>query len=112
MEYEGTRYNGWQRQLSTPNTIQGIIEEAIKAVTGEQVEINGSGRTDAGTHALAQVANFKLSNKYDNIMDRLNQELPSDIRILSCCQVDDTFHAKGLMLLERLIITKLIRAKR
>ncbi|MEI3164217.1 MAG: tRNA pseudouridine(38-40) synthase TruA [Lachnospirales bacterium] len=94
LEYEGTRYNGWQRQVSTPNTIQGIIEDAIKTVTGENVEINGSGRTDAGTHALGQVANFKLSNKYDNLMDKINDELPSDIRILSCCEVDDRFHAR------------------
>lgn len=94
IEYEGTRYNGWQRQVSTPNTIQGVIEEAIKSVTGETVEINGSGRTDAGTHALGQVANFKLNKKYDNIMDKLNEELPTDIRILSCERVDDRFHAR------------------
>lgn len=94
LEYEGTRYNGWQRQVATPNTIQGVIEEAIKNVTGEKVEINGSGRTDAGTHALGQVANFKLSKEYENIMDELNDELPSDIRILSCERVDDRFHAR------------------
>lgn len=94
LEYEGTRYNGWQRQTSTPNTIQGIIEDAIYKATGESVEINGSGRTDAGTHALGQVANFKLKNNIDNIMDRLNDELPSDIRILSCNEVDDRFHAR------------------
>ena len=94
IEYEGTRYNGWQRQASTPNTIQGIIENAIKSVTGETVEINGSGRTDAGTHALGQVANFKLKNECSDIMDRLNDELPSDIRILSCEEVNDRFHAR------------------
>lgn len=94
IEYEGTRYNGWQRQVSTPNTIQGVIEEAIKAVTGEVVEINGSGRTDAGTHALGQVANFKLKNECADIMDKLNDELPSDIRILSCERVNDRFHAR------------------
>lgn len=94
LEYEGTRYNGWQRQVATPNTIQGVIEKAIKNVTGEKVEINGSGRTDAGTHALGQVANFKLSKEYENIMDELNDELPSDIRILSCERVDDRFHAR------------------
>lgn len=94
IEYEGTRYNGWQRQVSTQNTIQGVIEEAIKRVTGEKVEINGSGRTDAGAHALGQVANFKLSMEYGNIMDRINEELPADIRILSCEKVDDRFHAR------------------
>lgn len=94
LEYEGTRYNGWQRQVSTPNTIQGIIEDAVKSVTGENAEVNGSGRTDGGTHALGQVANFKLSGKYDDIMDRLNEELPSDIRILSCEEADERFHAR------------------
>lgn len=94
LEYEGTRYNGWQRQVSTPNTIQGIIEEAIKTVTGEEVEINGSGRTDAGAHALGQVANFKLKREYDRLMDRLNETLPADIRILSCDEVDERFHAR------------------
>ncbi len=94
LEYEGTRYNGWQRQVSTPNTIQGIIEEAIKNVTGEEIEINGSGRTDAGAHALGQVANFKLNGEYDELMDRLNEALPADIRILSCEAADERFHAR------------------
>lgn len=94
IEYEGTRYNGWQKQQSTPNTIQGIIEEALTLITGENVEINGSGRTDAGTHALGQVANFKISSAVDSLMDKLNDELPSDIRILSCDAVDERFHAR------------------
>lgn len=94
IEYEGTRYNGWQRQISTPNTIQGVIEEAIYTVTGENIEINGSGRTDAGTHALGQTANFKLANEYKDLMGRLNDELPSDIRIVSIKNVDDRFHAR------------------
>lgn len=94
LEYEGTRYNGWQRQVSTPNTIQGIIEKAIKDVTGEDAEINGSGRTDAGAHALGQVANFKLKGEYNDLMDKLNEALPADIRILSFEAADERFHAR------------------
>ena len=65
MEYEGTHYKGWQRQLSTQNTIQGVLENAIFEATGETVEVNGSGRTDAGVHALGQTANFRLKNNYE-----------------------------------------------
>lgn len=94
IEYEGTRYNGWQRQTSTPNTIQGIIEAAVKRVTNEDVEVNGSGRTDAGVHALGQIANFKTENEYEELSDSLNEVLPPDIKILSCERVNDRFHAR------------------
>lgn len=94
IQYEGTRYAGWQRQKSTPDTIQGIIENAIYNVTGENIDVIGSGRTDAGTHALGQVANFKLSHEYENIMDSLNEALPSDIKIIQCSIVKDRFHAR------------------
>lgn len=94
LEYEGTRYKGWQRQISTPNTIQGILESAIERATGEAVEVNGSGRTDAGVHAISQTANFRLKKHYDNLMDIINSELPSDIRILSCKPASDRFHAR------------------
>ncbi len=94
IEYEGTRYNGWQRQKNAPDTIQGIIESAIYSVTGERTDVNGSGRTDAGVHALGQTANFKLSRECDFIMDRLNEALPADIRITDCKAVDDRFHAR------------------
>lgn len=94
IEYEGTRYNGWQRQTSTPNTIQGIIEAAVKRVTNEDVEVNGSGRTDAGVHALGQIANFKTQGEYEDLSDSLNEVLPPDIKILSCERVNDRFHAR------------------
>lgn len=94
IEYEGTRYNGWQRQTSTPNTIQGIIEAAVKKVTNEDVEVNGSGRTDAGVHALGQIANFKTQGEYEELSDSLNEVLPPDIKILSCERVNDRFHAR------------------
>ncbi len=94
IQYEGTRYAGWQRQKSTPDTIQGIIENAVYEAFGERVEINGSGRTDAGAHAVGQTANFKLSQEYDDIMNRLNEILPSDIKITQCHAVNERFHAR------------------
>lgn len=94
IEYEGTHYKGWQRQISTENTIQGVIEKAIELAVGEKVEINGSGRTDAGTHALGQVASFRLENEYENLMDKINEKLPADIRIVSLNKASDRFHAR------------------
>ena len=58
LRYEGTRYQGWQRQESTDNTIQGKLEMLLSKMTGQKIEIQGAGRTDAGVHALGQVANF------------------------------------------------------
>ena len=57
IQYDGTRYGGWQRQKTTENTIQGKIEEVLSRMTGNPVQIQGAGRTDAGVHALGQVAN-------------------------------------------------------
>ena len=59
IQYDGTRYSGWQKQGNTDNTIQGKLEAVLKKMTGENIEVHGSGRTDAGVHALGQVANFK-----------------------------------------------------
>ena len=94
IEYEGTRYNGWQRQKNAADTIQNIIENAVYEITGERAEVNGSGRTDAGVHALGQTANFKLTRECADIMDKLNNILPADIRIIHCQAVDDRFHAR------------------
>ncbi|MBP5449389.1 MAG: hypothetical protein J6Y01_04650, partial [Spirochaetales bacterium] len=60
--YDGTRYNGWQRQGNTSNTIAEKFETLLSKLFGEAVEINSSGRTDAGVHAKGQVCNFKVSN--------------------------------------------------
>ena len=57
---EGTRYDGWQKQGNTENTIQGKLEHVLERMTGQPVEVQGSGRTDAGVHAMGQVANFRL----------------------------------------------------
>ena len=95
--YDGTRYRGWQRQTGgTDNTIQGKIETALSRILGEPIEISGSGRTDAGVHAAAQVANFHcISNmSADQILSELRRYLPEDIGIYSCRDVSERFHAR------------------
>ena len=62
--YDGTRYSGWQVQKCTPDTIQGKIEHVLGTLAGHPIEINGSGRTDAGVHALGQVANFHIEEHF------------------------------------------------
>ncbi len=96
IQYDGTRYNGWQRQGNTKNTIQERFENILQKMCGVPVEIFSSGRTDAGVHALGQVANFKCSVNMTSeaIMDYLNQYLPEDIAVTSICEVGDRFHAR------------------
>lgn len=96
LQYDGTRYNGWQRQGNTDNTIQGKLNEIISRYLDEEVDIAGSGRTDAGVHALAQVANFKTSKCFDKdkFMAEVNGFLPQDIRITTVEAVDERFHAR------------------
>lgn len=112
LQYDGTRYNGWQKQGNTRNTIQGRLEEILSRYFGQEIELHGSGRTDAGVHAVGQVANFKVdertgaekcSKTSDNdaektsaekIKNELNSFLPEDIKILTLEQVDNRFHAR------------------
>lgn len=99
IEYDGTRYNGWQRQGNTANTIQEKLEDILEHLYGEPVDLNGSGRTDAGVHALRQVANFRVPrmlSRYScqDILQYFNQYLPQDIRVLSVTVADDRFHAR------------------
>ena len=99
VQYDGTRYNGWQRQGNTPDTIQEKLELILEHLYGQPVEVNGSGRTDAGVHALHQVANYRvprLLSKYScqEIQSYFNQYLPMDIRVLSVQKADDRFHAR------------------
>ena len=96
IQYEGTRFQGWQRQTSTDNTIQGKIEAILSKMCGEPVEINGAGRTDAGVHAKGQVANFKIDTDKSiaEIMDYLNLYLPEDIAVIDIAEVDERFHAR------------------
>lgn len=99
IQYDGSRYNGWQRQGNTPDTIQGRLEAILEQLYGEPVDLNGSGRTDAGVHALHQYANFRvprLLSRYScrEIRDYFNDSLPKDIRVLSVDKADDRFHAR------------------
>lgn len=95
IEYDGSAYFGWQRQKD-PNTIQGTIERAIQRLTGHRIILSGSGRTDAGVHALGQVANFHADTHLaaGDIGRALNSLLPDDIVILSCDEMPESFHAR------------------
>jgi len=96
IEYAGTRYSGWQIQKNA-KTVQGEIDRAVRSVTGRKdFELYGSGRTDAGVHALAQVAHLDVSTNLppDTLRRRLNDELPADINILAAAQVPHRFHAR------------------
>ena len=86
---------GWQKQPSKPN-IQGTIENAIKAITGEEVELNASGRTDAGVHAYAQVANFKTNSNLpiEKFPIAINSKLKKSIIIKNAEEVDERFHSR------------------
>ena len=96
IEYDGRRYSGWQRQGNTDNTIQGKIEQILSRMTGHAVEINGAGRTDAGVHARAQVANVKIctDKTAQEIQELLNHYLPQDIAVTACEQAPERFHAR------------------
>ncbi len=94
--YDGTRYRGWQRLSTTDNTIQQKIETALSRILDEPIELTGSGRTDAGTHAAGQVANFHCSSQLpcEEILSQLRRYLPEDIGIYSCRNVSQRFHAR------------------
>lgn len=96
LQYEGTRYDGWQKQGNTDNTIQGKLEQLLTRLDGRPVEVHGSGRTDAGVHALAQTANFMLEQKKDTgqLLEQINQYLPEDIRVLSIEEAQPRFHSR------------------
>ncbi len=93
LAYDGTAFHGWQVQPGLP-TIQGTLEEILSGMEGEPVNVAGSGRTDAGVHALAQVAAFSLRNPIPcaNLKKAVNRLLPPDIRINRVDQVDPHFH--------------------
>ena len=96
IQYDGTRYKGWQVQNSTDMTIQGKIQSVLSEMTGQEIEVIGSGRTDAGVHAYGQVANFHVPNHFEanEIMTYLNQYLPMDIAVVAIEEVDERFHAR------------------
>ena len=94
--YDGTRYRGWQRLPGKENTIQGKLETVLSRILGEPIEISGSGRTDAGTHARRQVASFHCENTMpcDELLLKMRQYLPEDIGVISCKNVSPRFHAR------------------
>ena len=97
IQYECTRYQGWQRQDSTNNTIQGKFETILAKMTGlDFVQVDGSGRTDAGVHAFGQVANFKIDTNMTakEIMSYINQYLPEDIGVIAIQEMPERFHSR------------------
>ena len=95
IEYDGKDFNGWQKQPNKLN-IQGEIERAIENVTGEKVELIASGRTDAGVHALGQVANFKTTSNFpiEKFSIAINSQVKNSIRIQNAEEVDENFHSR------------------
>lgn len=95
LSYDGTRYHGWQRQLEAP-TVQGVLEDRIRKMVQEPVTVIGSGRTDAGVHALRQVCNFLTRSPMPIHAMRkgLNALLPEDIFVQEAEEVPPTFHAR------------------
>lgn len=94
--YDGTRYRGWQRLPNSDMTIQGKLERALSRILGEDIEVTGSGRTDAGVHALRQTANFHCNSAMtcQEILEQLRRYLPEDIGIYCCRDVPERFHAR------------------
>ena len=106
LQYEGTRYKGWQKKgkgegdssssASPENTIQGKLERLLSRIAGKPVEIQGSGRTDAGVHAYGQVANFHMDtdDTPEALMEKINSYLPEDIGVISVEEVPERFHSR------------------
>src|SRR5258708_12914012 len=93
LAYDGTDFHGWQVQPGLP-TIQGLLEQIASEIEGRPVQVAGSGRTDAGVHALAQVAAFSLENPIpvENLRRAINRQLPPSIRVLSAEESAADFH--------------------
>jgi len=94
--YDGTRYNGWQKQKNTPDTIQEKLETLLTRVLGEETEVAGSGRTDAGVHALGQVCSFKTRSDMpaEELLRQIREYLPADIGAISLAEAEPRFHAR------------------
>ena len=96
LSYDGSRYNGWQKQGNTKNTIQEKLETLLSRLTGEEVEVNGSGRTDAGVHAMGQVASFRTAAEQDcdSLLRDMRRYLPEDIGAVALEPAEPRFHAR------------------
>jgi len=113
LEYDGTFFHGWQRQNISP-TIQEVLENALSKMTGEKINVIGSGRTDAGVHALGQVANFytKTTIPCQGFLKGLNSILPETIAIKEVSEVEQGFHARYSAIAKKYIYMLLISEKR
>ena len=96
VQYDGTRYSGWQRQGNTSSTIQGRLEQTLSRLLEEPISVSGSGRTDGGVHALGQIANFRAEKflSCKEFRDRLNAALPEDIYVSDLRLAGERFHAR------------------
>jgi tRNA pseudouridine38-40 synthase len=96
IQYDGTSYNGWQKQKNTTNTIQTVLEETLSVVLQEDIQIQGSGRTDAGVHAYGQTANFKCKSiqELKDFLLKINKKLPPDIKMVCIQEVSKDFHSR------------------
>ena len=96
LSYDGSRYNGWQKQGNTKNTIQEKLETLLSRLTGEEVEVSGSGRTDAGVHAMGQVASFRTAAEQDceALLRDMRHYLPEDIGAVALEPAEPRFHAR------------------
>lgn len=95
VEYEGTRYSGWQEQ-NNAKTVAGVLRAAITEAAGEVLDLGGAGRTDAGVHALAQVAHLKLAEPLElsKLAVGVNERLPADVNLLAVARAPQRFHAR------------------
>ena len=96
VQYDGTRYEGWQKQKRTEETIQGKLEKTLRKITGEEVQVIGAGRTDAGVHSLGQVVNFHLKGRWkvEELETALNGYLPDDIALKHMETAEERFHSR------------------
>ncbi len=96
LQYDGSRYDGWQRQGNTENTIQGRLEAVLERMAGRPVEVHGAGRTDTGVHAWGQVANFRVEERFspEKVKAYLNEYLPEDIAVIGAEEAGERFHSR------------------
>lgn len=96
LQYDGTKYRGWQSQKNTEKTIQGKLEMVLESLVHKKVEVIGSGRTDAGVHAYGQVANFQMDTELstEELLQYLNRYLPEDIAVLEVQEAPERFHSR------------------
>ena len=96
IQYDGSRYDGWQKQGNTGSTIQGKLEEVLSRLCGTPVEVHGAGRTDAGVHAEGQIASVRLPDHLSaaEISEALNHYLPEDIAVTAVDKAEERFHAR------------------